>query len=234
MASTTFSDGQSIIYSSWLNDVNTAVYTGVFPNGTLSLTNLSVSGSVSGSGFTTLVNNTLSAPGAIGSVTANSGAFTTLTSSTGIAVSSGGTGVKTLTSNAVLVGNGTGAITSVSPSTVGNVLTSNGTTWQSVAPTVSGIAKAWAVWDGPSGTNLNSFNVSSITRNSTGNYTISYITALPSAYSSYAGTAGADSSNGQVGVWTYSAPTTTSVTLATGYYGTVQDRTQAYFVVFSK
>ena len=134
MASTTFSDGQSIIYSSWLNDVNTAVYTGVFPNGTLSLTNLSVSGSVSGSGFTTLVNNTLSAPGAIGSVTPNTGAFTTLTASTPIGVASGGTGLNSITANSVLLGNGTGALQRISPSTTGNVLTSNGTSWVSQAP----------------------------------------------------------------------------------------------------
>jgi hypothetical protein len=134
MASTTFSDGQSIIYSSWLNDVNTAVYTGVFPNGTLSLTNLSVSGSVSGSGFTTLVNNTLSAPGAIGSATPNTGAFTTLTLTNKLAVAQGGTGLATLTANNVILGNGTSTPSFVAPGTSGNVLTSNGTTWQSSTP----------------------------------------------------------------------------------------------------
>jgi hypothetical protein len=50
-------------------------------------------------------------------------------------VASGGTGAATFTSNAVLLGNGTGAITAVAPSTAGNVLTSNGTTWTSSAPT---------------------------------------------------------------------------------------------------
>jgi hypothetical protein len=38
MASTTFIDGQSVIYSSWLNDVNAAVYNGIFPNGILNPT----------------------------------------------------------------------------------------------------------------------------------------------------------------------------------------------------
>jgi len=136
MSSTTFTDGQSIIYSSWLNDVNTAVYSGTFPNGSLSLTNLTVSGSVSGAGFTSLVNNSLSAPGAIGNATPNTGAFTTLTATTPIAVSSGGTGSSTLTANNVLLGNGTSALQKVAPGTSGNVLTSNGTTWVSSAPTV--------------------------------------------------------------------------------------------------
>jgi len=39
MSSTTFTDGVTVIRSSWLNDVNTAVYTGVFPNASLTTTN---------------------------------------------------------------------------------------------------------------------------------------------------------------------------------------------------
>lgn len=82
MASTTFIDNQTTIFADWLNDVNTAVYTGVFPNGSLSLTTLNVTGAVTGAGFTSLINNSLSAPGAIGSATPNTGAFTTLSAST--------------------------------------------------------------------------------------------------------------------------------------------------------
>jgi hypothetical protein len=40
MSTTTFIDGQSVIYASWLNDVNAAVYNGTFPNGVLSPTTL--------------------------------------------------------------------------------------------------------------------------------------------------------------------------------------------------
>ncbi len=46
-------------------------------------------------------------------------------------VVSGGTGAATLAANNVLLGNGTGALQVVAPSTAGNVLTSNGTTWTS-------------------------------------------------------------------------------------------------------
>jgi hypothetical protein len=49
-------------------------------------------------------------------------------------VAQGGTGLTTLTANNVILGNGTSNPTFVAPSTSGNVLTSNGTTWQSVAP----------------------------------------------------------------------------------------------------
>ena len=54
-------------------------------------------------------------------------------------VANGGTGAATFTTNNVLLGNGTSALQVVAPSTAGNVLTSNGTTWQSTPPTASGI-----------------------------------------------------------------------------------------------
>ena len=50
-----------------------------------------------------------------------------------VPVANGGTGATTLTANAVLLGNGTSALQTVAPSTSGNVLTSNGTTWQSTS-----------------------------------------------------------------------------------------------------
>jgi hypothetical protein len=52
-------------------------------------------------------------------------------------VAKGGTGAATLAANNVILGNGTSAVQLVAPSTTGNLLTSNGTTWQSTAPAVS-------------------------------------------------------------------------------------------------
>ena len=52
-----------------------------------------------------------------------------ITGITDLAVADGGTGASTLTG--VVIGNGTSAMTAVAPSTSGNVLTSNGTTWTS-------------------------------------------------------------------------------------------------------
>jgi hypothetical protein len=60
-------------------------------------------------------------------------------------VSAGGTGSTTLTANNVLLGNGTSALQAVAPSTTGNVLTSNGTTWVSQAPAASGISTGKAI-----------------------------------------------------------------------------------------
>jgi hypothetical protein len=55
-----------------------------------------------------------------------------------ILVSDGGTGVGTITANAVVLGNGTGAIKTVTPGTSGNVLSSDGTVWISQAVATSG------------------------------------------------------------------------------------------------
>ena len=88
-----------------------------------------------------LVSPTLTTP-ALGTPTS-----ATLTNATGLPLSTGvtgtlpvangGTGAVSLTANAVILGNGTSAVQVVSPSTSGNVLTSNGTTWVSQAPAVT-------------------------------------------------------------------------------------------------
>jgi hypothetical protein len=54
-------------------------------------------------------------------------------------VANGGTGASSLTANNVILGNGTSAVQVVAPSTAGNVLTSNGSTWQSTTPAAGGI-----------------------------------------------------------------------------------------------
>jgi hypothetical protein len=56
---------------------------------------------------------------------------------TTIAVANGGTGATSLTANGVLIGNATSAVTTVAPSSNGNVLTSNGASWISSTPSVS-------------------------------------------------------------------------------------------------
>ena len=60
-------------------------------------------------------------------------------------VANGGTGATTLTANNVILGNGTSAPLFVAPGTNGNVLTSNGTTWQSTTPAASGASKGQAI-----------------------------------------------------------------------------------------
>lgn len=84
---------------------------------------------------------------------ANGGTGTTSTTFVNLAtnvtgtlpVANGGTSLTTLTANNVILGNGTSAPTFVAPSTSGNVLTSNGTTWQSTTPAASGASKGQAI-----------------------------------------------------------------------------------------
>jgi hypothetical protein len=90
---------------------------------------------------TVLVGETLTSAGVItgtsgfsgnltGNVTGNvSGTSANVTGT--VAVANGGTGLTTLTANNVMLGNGTSTPSFVAPSTAGNVLTSNGTTWVS-------------------------------------------------------------------------------------------------------
>lgn len=56
-----------------------------------------------------------------------------------------------------------------------------------VATVVDGSAKAWVTFNGTTGAIRGQFNVSSVTRNSTGTYTVAFTTAMPNTnYSSVA------------------------------------------------
>jgi len=72
-----------------------------------------------------------------GSIT--NGNIVSLTSPLGVA--NGGSGAATFAANSVLLGNNTAAFQTIAPSTNKNVLTSNGTTWTSAAPS-TGLATA--------------------------------------------------------------------------------------------
>ena len=58
-----------------------------------------------------------------------------LTPSSTLPVNLGGTGLSSIPSNGVMIGNGSSGITTVVPSTTGQVLTWNGTAWTATAPT---------------------------------------------------------------------------------------------------
>jgi len=69
----------------------------------------------------------------------------TITGITDLTVADGGTGASSITANSVVLGNGTSALSGnlVAPSTSGNVLTSNGTTWTSAAAPGIGVGQTW-------------------------------------------------------------------------------------------
>jgi hypothetical protein len=90
---------------------------------------------------------------------AKSGANSDITSITGLTtpltVAQGGIGAATLTANNVLLGNGTSAPQVVAPSTSGNFLRSNGTTWVSEA-VATGSVTSVATGNGLSGGTITS------------------------------------------------------------------------------
>lgn len=80
-----------------------------------------------------------------GSPITSAGTLAFTYSGTPLPVANGGTGATTLTANSVLLGNGTAAPQMIAPSTSGNVLKSNGTTWASAAPAASGISAGLSI-----------------------------------------------------------------------------------------
>jgi len=161
-------------------------------------TNLGAAGSGANSDITSLTGlttalSTSQGGTALTSFTSGGAMYATSTSAltTGtLPVASGGTGATSLTANNVILGNGTSAVQVVAPGTSGNVLTSNGTTWTSAAA-ATGItqttgsapyygARAWVMFDGTGTAAIeSSANISSLTDNGTGDYTLSFTTAMP-------------------------------------------------------
>ena len=77
--------------------------------------------------------------------------FSSLTLGAALPVASGGTSLTTLTANNVILGNGTSAPQFVAPTTSGNILTANGTTWVSSAPAYVGTVTSVGVSGGTTG-----------------------------------------------------------------------------------
>jgi hypothetical protein len=93
-------------------------------------------------------------------------------------------------------------------------------------------ARAWANFNGTSGTVTNAYNISSVTRNSTGSYTLAFTTAMPNANYSISALSGR-------GPWVLTsdyvstANTTSAFSLRqTDLSGSNQDYTVLYCSVF--
>jgi len=139
-------------------------------------------------------------------------------------VANGGTGVTSST------GSGNNVL-STSPTLTTPTLTSPVINSATIS-TVSGsaplaMARAWVSFNGTSGSIYGSFNTSSVTRNSTGNYTVNITTALPNTtYSTVASASSNGTGNGNVvsvsvycsAAGTNNTPTTTNYRLL-AYHG---------------
>lgn len=108
---------------------NTASNGAITLGGTLAVAN---GGTGAANATDARTNLSAAASGANSDITSLSGLTTALT------VAQGGTGVNSITANAVVLGNSTGAVQTVAAGTSGNVLTSNGTTWISQAIAAGG------------------------------------------------------------------------------------------------
>jgi len=159
-------------------------------SGTLAVTGgLTLDGAAGTSGQALVSAGTSNTPtwstlGTMASQSASAVAITggTITGITDLTVADGGTGASTITANSVILGNGTSALSGnlVAPSTAGNVLTSNGTTWTSAAPATP---FSWVVSNVSSSSSITSGVTSySITSNT--------IMVLGTAYSYMGGGAG--------------------------------------------
>jgi hypothetical protein len=150
-------------------------------------------------------------------------------------VSKGGTGATTLTADNVVLGDGTNAVKFVAPSTSGNVLTSDGSTWassalpQQITATAGSpayyAARAWVNFDGTTspGTIRASQNVSSVTRNATGEYTVNFATAMPDTnYAAVCTRSGSSAGSYVLGGSSLAAPTTTAFRVQNTYPGVGQ------------
>ena len=154
---------------------------------------------------------TLSAPAVAGTTTLTlpTTSGTVLASGTAVTVAQGGTGASTLTANNVILGNGTSAVQVVAPSTNGNVLTSNGTTWTSAAPSSGGMTLLGTV----TATSGNSLSLGSLNLTS---YKSLYISAVGISSSNINGTVYINADNGQVRGSTFTTSNTSQTNLTYG------------------
>jgi hypothetical protein len=87
---------------------------------------------------------------------------------------------------------------------------------------MSGVAKAWGsyafVGIGSTPTLRGAFNISSITRNSTGNFTLAFTTAMPNVNYSFSGSATYPTGN-EPSFCNAITKTTANVTMVNGYIG---------------
>lgn len=125
-------DGNSILI---FCDGNNGVFTGIKAP---SVGTLLVSGG--GTGTTTFNSGGfVKSPGGTGTLTASSTVSLTTEVSGTLPVANGGTGVTSFTSGGVLIGNGSGALATVTGSTAGYVLTWNGSSWQPQPSAAGGV-----------------------------------------------------------------------------------------------
>jgi len=112
---------------------------------------------------------------------------------------------------------------------------SDGTNSTSATNPIRGSAKAWAYFNGSTAAINGSYNVTSITRNSTGDYTLAFTTAMSNANYALTGVAGSgNTTNGSVcSNYNVASPTTSAVRFQVTNSGNVVDLTYVSVAIFN-
>ena len=194
---------------------------GVTPNISISLANATTDGYLSSTDWTTF-NNKGTGNGSVTSVdvlggttglTTSGGPITTsgnITIAGTLVVSNGGTGVTSLTANAVVIGNATGAVTTVSPGALNNALISNGTNWVSTALPASGVT----VTDD---TSSNATRYITLTANTSGTITTVNVSSTKLTFNPSTGVLGASIHSSTNGIHINNLTIASSYTIPNGY-----------------
>jgi hypothetical protein len=103
-------------------------------------------------------------------------------------------------------------------STIVSQTLSNGTVSTSTANCIQGSARAWVNFTGSSGVISSSYNVSSITINGTGQYTVNFTNALPNGNYAFAGSSVRSGSTPILTVGPNGTTTTTALPIKTQEY----------------
>jgi hypothetical protein len=114
---------------------------------------------------------------------------------------------------------------------------SDGTNSTSSTNCIKGSAKAWVNFAGSSGTIAGSYNVSSVTRNSTGDFTVTYTTAMPNTnytvFTSSVSTSAVGNPPYQSSLYPINSTTTQRITFFTSNASAFVDPTSCCFAVLS-
>jgi len=167
----------------------------------------------------------------ISSTGGSSGVTSISFGSTGLTPSTSTTGAVTVSGTLAVTSGGTGI---TSPGISGNVLVSNGTAW--VSGSVA--ALAWLNYNASTQTIRASYNVSSVTYISTGNYKINFSNALSDANYVVSGSTAGGSGGSSATTWLtgdYSNPRTTSavwLTYLTSSGGAFYDQPWVNIAIF--
>jgi hypothetical protein len=125
-------------------------------------------------------------------------------------VGNGGTGVTSIAANAVIIGNATGAVTTVAPGALNNALISNGTNWVSTALPASGVT----ITDD---TSSNATRYITLTANTSGTITTVNVSSTKLTFNPSTGVLGASIHSSTNGIHINNLTIASSYTIPSGY-----------------